>query len=54
VLINAAVSKGSIGPYPLQAAIAAVHHRATRIEDRDWPPILALHELLKRPEAVGF
>jgi RNA polymerase sigma factor (sigma-70 family) len=47
-LLTAALSKGSIGAYQLQAAIAAVHDEATRAEDTDWPQILALYELLKR------
>jgi RNA polymerase sigma factor (sigma-70 family) len=47
-LISAALSKGSAGPYQLQAAIAAVHDEATKAEDTDWPQILALYELLKR------
>lgn len=47
-LLSAALPKGSIGPYQLQAAIAAVHDEATRADDTDWPQILALYELLKR------
>ena len=47
-LLTAALSKGSIGAYQLQAAIAAVHDEAARAEDTDWPQILALYELLKR------
>ena len=47
-LITAALSKGSIGPYQLQAAVAAVHDEAARPEDTDWPQILALYELLER------
>lgn len=47
-LLTSALSKGSIGGYQLQAAIAAVHDEATRAEDTDWPQILALYELLKR------
>jgi len=47
-LLTAALSKGSIGAYQLQAAIAAVHDEASRAEDTDWPQILALYELLKR------
>ena len=46
--LTAALSKGSVGPYQLQAAIAAVHDEAARAEDTDWPQILALYELLKR------
>jgi RNA polymerase sigma factor (sigma-70 family) len=47
-LLTAALSKASIGPYQLQAAIAAVHDEAGRAEDTDWPQILALYELLMR------
>lgn len=47
-LITAALAKGSIGAFQLQAAIAAVHDEAARAEDIDWPQILALYELLKR------
>src|ERR1700677_770866 len=47
-LISAAFPKGSVGPYQLQAAIAAVHDEAGRAEDTDWPQILALYDLLKR------
>jgi len=47
-LLTAALARGSIGAYQLQAAIAAVHDEATRAEDTDWPQILALYELLKR------
>jgi RNA polymerase sigma factor (sigma-70 family) len=47
-LLTATLSKGSIGAYQLQAAIAAVHDEAARTEDTDWPQILALYDLLKR------
>jgi RNA polymerase sigma factor (sigma-70 family) len=47
-LLTAALSKGSVGLYQLQAAIAAVHDEAARVEDTDWSQILALYELLKR------
>jgi RNA polymerase sigma factor (sigma-70 family) len=47
-LLSAALPKGSVGPYQLQAAIAAVHDEAEHPEDTDWPQILALYELLKR------
>src|SRR5580658_5736305 len=46
-LLTAALSKGSVGLYQLQAAIAAVHDEAAHAEDTDWPQILALYELLK-------
>ena len=47
-LLSTALPKGSVGPYQLQAAIAAVHDEAASAEDTDWPQILALYELLKR------
>ena len=47
-LLTAALSKGAVGLYQLQAAIAAVHDEAGRSEDTDWPQILALYELLNR------
>jgi RNA polymerase sigma factor (sigma-70 family) len=47
-LISETLAKGSIGAYQLQAAIAAVHDEAPRVEDTDWPQILALYGLLKR------
>jgi len=46
-LLTAALSKGTVGLYQLQAAVAAVHDEASRAEDTDWPQILALYELLK-------
>jgi RNA polymerase sigma factor (sigma-70 family) len=47
-LISAAVAKGAVGEYQLQAAIAALHDRAARVEDTDWPQILGLYGLLER------
>ncbi|HLV85330.1 MAG TPA: RNA polymerase sigma factor [Candidatus Sulfotelmatobacter sp.] len=47
-LLTMALSKGAVGLYQLQAAIAAVHDEAERVEDTDWPQIMALYELLKR------
>ena len=47
-LVTDTLSRGSIGAYQLQAAIAAVHDEAARAEDTDWPQILALYGLLKR------
>jgi predicted RNA polymerase sigma factor len=47
-LITRTLATPPVGPYQLQAAIAAVHAEATRAEDTDWPQILALHELLSR------
>jgi RNA polymerase sigma factor (sigma-70 family) len=47
-LISGALPHGRIGPYQLQAAIAAVHDEAAHIDDTDWPQILALYELLEQ------
>jgi RNA polymerase sigma factor (sigma-70 family) len=47
-IVTATLSKGAIGAYQLQAAIAALHDEAGRAEDTDWPQILALYGLLKR------
>lgn len=48
VLITEALTRSPLGPYQLQAAIAAVHTEATRVDDTDWPQILGLYELLER------
>jgi RNA polymerase sigma factor (sigma-70 family) len=45
-LITRTLKQAPIGPFQVQAAIAAVHDEATRAEDTDWPQILALYELL--------
>lgn len=37
---------GTLGPYALQAAIAACHARARQAEDTDWPRIAALYDAL--------
>jgi RNA polymerase sigma factor (sigma-70 family) len=47
-LVSRALARGSVGPYQLQAAIAAVHDEAARPEDTDWAEILALYGLLLR------
>ncbi|WP_370948998.1 RNA polymerase sigma factor [Amycolatopsis sp. cg5] len=45
-LITRTLRDAPIGPYQLQAAIAAVHDEAPRAEDTDWPQILGLYDLL--------
>ena len=47
-LVSAALSKGLVGEYQLQAAIAAVHDEAASAAETDWPQILALYSVLKR------
>lgn len=46
-LIDAAVEMRQPGPYQVQAAIAALHARAPRPEDTDWPQIATLYRGLK-------
>jgi len=47
-LVGRTLGTGPIGPYQLQAAIAAVHDEAPSAEETDWPQILALYEVLER------
>jgi RNA polymerase sigma factor (sigma-70 family) len=47
-LVSEALPHGPVGPYQLQAAIAAVHAEAERAEDTDWPQILGLYALLAK------
>jgi RNA polymerase sigma factor (sigma-70 family) len=47
-LVTDALSGTPLGPYQLQAAIAAVHAEAKRAEDTDWPQILVLYRILER------
>jgi len=47
-LLTLALSKGALGLYQLQAAVAAVHDEASTADATDWPQILALYELLQR------
>jgi RNA polymerase sigma-70 factor, ECF subfamily len=45
-ILDEAVAERRPGPYLLQAAIAALHARAPRAEDTDWPQIAALYGAL--------
>jgi RNA polymerase sigma factor (sigma-70 family) len=47
-LVSSALAHTRIGPYQLQAAIAAVHTEAARAQDTDWPQIVELYGLLER------
>jgi predicted RNA polymerase sigma factor len=47
-LLNRAVAGGGVGEYQIQAAIAAVHDRASHADDTDWRQILALYGLLEQ------
>lgn len=47
-LVQAALSLRRVGSYQLQAAIAAVHAEAKRVDQTDWRQIVALYEELIR------
>jgi len=47
-LVTRTLGKAPVGPYQLQAAIAAVHDEAPRAEDTDWPQIRALYGALEQ------
>jgi RNA polymerase sigma factor (sigma-70 family) len=47
-LVADTLARSPLGPYQLQAAIAAVHDEAASAEDTDWRQILALYGLLER------
>ena len=48
-LVDRALSTpGPLSPYAIQAAIAALHVRARKKEDTDWPQIVGLYEVLLR------
>ncbi|TCB92126.1 sigma-70 family RNA polymerase sigma factor [Micromonospora zingiberis] len=46
-LVTWALPRGPLGPYQVQAAIAALHDEAPTAEQTDWPQILALYEVLE-------
>lgn len=45
-LVSTALATTAVGPYQLQAAIAALHDEATTAEATDWRQILGLYDLL--------
>jgi RNA polymerase sigma factor (sigma-70 family) len=47
-LLSRTLGTAPLGPYQVQAAIAAVHDEASTAEETDWPQILALYEVLER------
>jgi RNA polymerase sigma factor (sigma-70 family) len=47
-LVGAALAQARVGPYQLQAAIAAVHDEAASVDDTDWAEIVGLYRLLER------
>lgn len=46
-LITEALARYPVGPYQLQAAIAAVHAEAATASETDWAQILTLYDLLR-------
>ncbi|WP_405015595.1 RNA polymerase sigma factor [Kitasatospora sp. NBC_01539] len=46
-LITATLPRGPVGPYQVQAAIAALHDEAATAGETDWPQILALYDVLQ-------
>jgi RNA polymerase sigma-70 factor (ECF subfamily) len=49
-LIDAALARRRVGPYQIQAAIAALHDEAPTWADTDWPQIAALYQRLRAIE----
>jgi len=49
-LVARALSSGPVGPYTIQAAIAAAHAQAPSSATTDWAQIVALYDLLMRAE----
>ena len=47
-LVTEVLDRAPIGPYQLQAAIAAVHDEAASTDETDWIEILGLYDLLER------
>ncbi len=47
-LVTRAMTETTLGPYQLQAAIAAVHDESPSAAEADWPQILALYGVLRR------
>ena len=50
-LVQRALASRRIGPYTLQAAIAAVHAEAPAAVATDWPQIVGLYDVLVRAES---
>ncbi|MFF4233573.1 RNA polymerase sigma factor [Streptomyces sp. NPDC001820] len=50
-LVTEALPRGPLGPYQVQAAVAACHDEAKTAEETDWPQILALYGVLERLSA---
>ncbi|WP_068263987.1 RNA polymerase sigma factor [Janibacter limosus] len=47
-LVEESLPRGAVGPFQLQAAIAAVHGEAATARETDWPQIEVLYRMLAR------
>jgi RNA polymerase sigma factor (sigma-70 family) len=47
-ILGETLGRSAIGPYQLQAAIAAIHDEAPSDDETDWPQILALYDVLEQ------
>ncbi|MEO7587713.1 MAG: DUF6596 domain-containing protein [Arachnia sp.] len=47
-LVERALVSGPVGPFQIQAAIAAIHAEARTWAETDWPQILLLYEMLEK------
>ncbi len=50
-LVERALGRRNLGPYQLQAAIAAIHSEAKTAAETDWKQIAALYEILSTTQA---
>ncbi len=47
-IVTRTLGRGSVGPYQIQAAIAAIHDEAPTTDATDWSQILAFYEVLEQ------
>ena len=47
-VLQRALARGMVGPYQIQASVAALHDAAPSTDATDWPQILGLYGLLRR------
>lgn len=47
-IVTRTLGRGPVGPYQIQAAIAAIHDEAATADTTDWPQILAFYQVLER------
>jgi RNA polymerase sigma factor (sigma-70 family) len=47
-IVTETLGRAAIGPYQLQAAIAAIHDEAPSADETDWPQILAMYDVLEQ------